>query len=129
MKTLLVGVFKALKALGQKVEQGALPHKTKLPYTAFTLETAFPQSKDTSTKWTQVYLIRLNFWDTDNVRLSGVSDKAKEFFLEKNITLDGDECVMDTNLSSEALFLDPDLLESGKEVWHGVLDLLFLTGQ
>jgi len=129
MQTLLTGVFKALKVLGNNAEQGSFSHGTKLPYTGFTLQDGFPQSKDTSGEWTQAYLIRIDFWDTDNVRATKASDKAKDFFLKNNIVLDGDECVIDTNLSSEAMLPDPELLENGKEVWHGVLDLIFLTGQ
>jgi hypothetical protein len=129
MEALLTGVFSKLESFGQRVAQGALPHETKMPYTAFSQQDAFPQSKDTSGDSTRVTLIRINFWDTDNVRASQELDKTRDFFLNNNIPLDATQCVMDTNLSSEAMFLDPELLENGKEVWHGVLDLLFLTGQ
>ncbi len=129
MEALLTGIQGKLESFGQNTFQGAMPKDSKLPYTTFDQQDAFPQSKDTSGDSTKVTLIRINFWDTDNVRASQELDKTRDFFLNNNILLDATTCVMDTNLSSEALFLDPELLENGKEVWHGVLDLLFLTGQ
>lgn len=130
MEALLTAIFRTLTTdLSQKAFMSAAPRDTKFPYTIFSQVDTFQEAVDTSGERINNVVIRFNFWDADSDRVSQTNDKTKDFYLKNNITLDESECLLNTQLSSEALELDPDMLENGKEVWHGVLDLLFLDAR
>lgn len=129
MEPLLTGVFTTLKTLVTSPFLGTQVRDTPLPYTNFAQIDTFQEIVDTSGTRINNVVIRFDFWGTDSVEVAQRNDTVKDFYLKNNITLDASEGSLNTQLSGESLELDPDLLENGKEVWHGVLDLLFLISR
>lgn len=127
MEALMTGIMSSLGTLGVKRFAGVQPRKTKLPYVNFNQIDTFQEDVDTSGTRINNVVIRFDIWGTNSVEVAKRNDTIKDFYLKNNITLDVSERLLNTQLSGEALELDPDQIENGKEVWHGILDLLFLV--
>ena len=129
MEALLTGVFTTLQTLVSSPFMGTQPSDTRLPYTNFAQIDTFQEIVDTSGTRINNVVIRFDFWGTGDIEVAKRNDTVKDFYLKNNITLDESEHLLNTQLSGESLELDPELLENGKQVWHGVLDLLFLVSR